>query len=222
MRAVIFANGIIEDDLGALALLRPDDLVIAADGGGAHCRRLGITPGVILGDLDSLHQDDLEYWSEQGVQIIHHDRRKDETDLELALLQAQSVGRDEALVLGGLGGRWDHTFANLLLPAYHRLEDLRVTFWHSGLWIYLVRRSRQIHGLPGQTVSLIPVGGDVHGVTTHGLEWPLNGETLAFGATRGVSNVLVEDTATVQVRHGILLCFLFDGDGDIPSLQDER
>jgi thiamine pyrophosphokinase len=212
MRAIIFANGVIEDPQGALALLRPEDTIIAADGGAAHCRRLGVIPALIVGDLDSLSADDATYWAEQGVQFIRHDRRKDETDLELALLRAQELGRKEVLVFGGLGGRWDQTFANLLLPAYQQLENLLVAFWHKGLWIYLVRNRREIRGRAGQTVSLIPVGGDARGVSTQGLEWPLQEETLTFGATRGVSNVMIGETATVQVREGYVLCFVFDGD----------
>ncbi len=217
MRAVIFANGIINDPQGALALLRPDDTIIAADGGAAHCRELGVTPALIVGDLDSLSSEDVDDWTRQGVQFIRHDPRKDETDLELALLRAQGLGREEALVMGALGGRWDQTFANILLPAYHLLEDIKVTFWHDGLWIYLVRSQRELHGQVGQTLSLIPVGGDVHGVSTQGLEWPLDDETLTFGATRGVSNLLADEKAVVQIREGYLLCFIFDGDGMDPS-----
>jgi len=210
MRAVIFANGMLDNPTAARALLRPDDTIIAADGGAAHCRTLGITPALIIGDLDSLSAADQTHWESQGVQFIQHDHRKDETDLELALLYAQGLDREEALVLGALGGRWDQTFANLLLPAYRSLEALPVTFWHDSLWIYLVRDERTIHGHAGQTVSLIPVGGDVHGVTTSGLEYPLKDETLLFGATRGVSNVLLGESATVQVGDGMLLCFVFD------------
>lgn len=210
MRAVIFANGKLDNPKTARTLLRPDDTIIAADGGAAHCRTLEITPDLIIGDLDSLSEEDQTHWASQGVQFIRHDRRKDETDLELALLYAQEQEREEALVLGGLGGRWDQTFANLLLPAYRSLKALPVTFWHDDLWIYLVRDERFIHGHAGQTVSLIPIGGDVHGVTTTGLEYPLKEESLSFGATRGVSNVLVGETASVQVSSGMLLCFVFD------------
>ena len=212
MRAVIFANGELNDLEGARALLRPDDTIIAADGGAAHCRAMGITPALIVGDIDSLSLEDQTYWDDRGVQFIRHDRRKDETDLELALMYAQGLDREEALVLGALGNRWDQTFANILLPAYHNLEELPVTFWHDGLWIYLVRDERTIRGRTGQTVSLVPVGGDALGVTTSGLEWPLNDETLLFGATRGVSNVLLGESATVQVREGFLLCFVFAGE----------
>jgi thiamine pyrophosphokinase len=212
MKAIIFANGRIENQEGARALIRTEDTIIAADGGALHCRALGLEPDIIVGDLDSLPPSEVAYWRKKGVEIIEHDRRKDETDLELALLLAQGLDREEAIVLGGLGGRWDHTFANIFLPAYHKLEALNVTFWHDGLWIYLVRSSRQIRGKPGQIVSLIPLAGDALGVSTEGLEYPLNDEKLIFGASRGVSNRLLGEMAEVHLRKGLLLCFVTDDD----------
>lgn len=208
MRAVVFANGTLNNLEAARALLRPDDTLIAADGGAMHCRKLGIVPALIVGDMDSLPKEEQRYWDQQGVQFIRHDHRKDETDLELAMLYAQGLDRDETLVLGALGGRWDQTFANLLLPSYHLLDAQDVTFWHEGLWIYLIRDRRVIRGQAEQTVSLLPVGGDAHGVITDGLEWPLENETLLMGASRGVSNMLLGEEATIQVNDGILLCFV--------------
>ena len=208
MRAIIFANGSITNYQNAHAQLKPGDTIIAADGGALHCRAMGLTPNIIIGDLDSLPPEELSHWQALGVEIIQHDPRKDETDLELALLLAQELECEEALVLGGLGGRWDHTFANIFLPAYHILEDLNVTFWHEGLSIYLVRSTRQIRGLPGQIVSLLPLAGDAKGIHTEGLEYPLKDETLVFGASRGVSNILLGETATISLMEGLLLCFV--------------
>lgn len=210
MRAVLFANGKLDDLHGARAQLQGDDVLIAADGGAAHCRILGIRPNVIVGDLDSLSAEDRSFWEAEGVEFLRHDPRKDETDLELALLHALEQGCQEILVLGALGGRWDQTFANLLLPAYKRLDGAEISFWHNGTQIYLVRGTRTIRGRAGQTLSLIPVGGDALGVTAEGVEWPLDGEILQMGATRGVSNVLIKDEAVVQVEDGLLLCFVFD------------
>ncbi len=210
MRAIIFANGKLENPAAARALIRPDDTIIAADGGAAHCHALGILPSIIIGDLDSLSAEEVEAWQQKGVEIIQHDPRKDETDLELALLLAQGLAREEALVFGALGGRWDQTIANLLLPAYSRLEDIDITYWHAGTWFYLVRSECTIHARAGQTVSLIPLGGDAVGVTTEGLEWPLEAETLQFGATRGVSNLMLGETATIHLQSGLLLCAVLD------------
>jgi thiamine pyrophosphokinase len=212
MRAAIFANGEINDLDSARNLLLPGDTIIAADGGARHCTSLGISPSLLVGDFDSLTKAEVDDWHHKGAQIIHHDQRKDETDLELALLLAQGLDREEALVFGALGGRWDQTFANILLPAYDKLSGLKVTFWHNGLWIYLIRSRREIHGKAGKTVSLLPIGGDANGVTTAGLEWPLQDESLIFGATRGVSNLLVDAEAVVSVKTGMLLCFVFDGE----------
>ncbi len=210
MRAIVFANGILEDPQGAKSLLREEDVLIAADGGADHCRTLGITPDVIIGDMDSLSEEDQRVWAEKDVPFLRHSRRKDETDLELALLHASDLHADEILVLGALGGRWDQTFANLLLPLYHRLAGLEVAFWHAGTWIYVIGHSRTIRGRAGQTVSLIPLGGDAMGVSTTGLEWPLTNETLYLGGSRGVSNLLLDESAQITVEVGTLLCFIFD------------
>ena len=210
MRTIVFANGVISDPHAARALIHPGEIVIAADGGADHCREMGIVPTIIIGDLDSLSTAETAHWEALGVQIIRHNPDKDETDLELALLHAQELGQEEALVLGAFGGRWDQTFANLMLPAYASLEDLHITFWDNGTWVYLVRHQREITGHAGQTISLIPLKGDVVGVSTEGLEWPLRDETLKFGASRGVSNQLKGAQATVRVREGLLLCFVLD------------
>ena len=210
MRAIVFANGILEDPQGAKALIDPNDVIIAADGGAIHCSTLGVTPDVIIGDMDSLSEEDQQYWAGKHVPFIRHSRRKDETDLELALLHARDLPAGEILVLGALGGRWDQTFANLMLPLYHRLAGLEVAFWHEGTWITVITHSRTIKGKAGQTVSLIPLGGNALGVSTTGLEWPLNNETLYLGGSRGVSNVLLGESAQITVEQGTLLCFIFD------------
>ena len=208
MRAVIFANGELNDPRGAKALVRDGDWLIAADGGARHCLALGFTPHVLIGDMDSLTEKEVAGLADAGTIIIRHETRKDETDLELALLHAQREGTQQALVLGGLGRRWDQTMANLLLPAYHRLRELEIVFWDNGEWLYLVDRERQIEGHKGLRVSLIPLGGDAEGVSTEGLEYPLNNDTLIFGATRGMSNVMLAAQAQVKVQQGVLLCIV--------------
>ena len=208
MRSIIFVNGELNNTDSARDLIQPEDLIIAADGGSKHCRTLGVTPSVLIGDLDSVSEEELADWKQAGVEIIQHDPRKDETDLELALLYAKEKNIGEALILGGLGHRWDQTLANLLLPVYKKLRGLQISFWDDGQWLYLVEGEKIIQGQVGQTLSLIPIGGDAVGVTTQGLEWPLTDETLHFGATRGVSNLILEDRVVVRVRQGLLLCIV--------------
>jgi thiamine pyrophosphokinase len=199
---VIFANG----QLTRSIVLEPDDLVIAADGGTHHCLGLGIRPQVVIGDLDSVRDDELEALSAQGTEIITYPRRKDFTDLELALLEAQKRGADRVLVLAGLGKRWDQSLANILLPA--AFADLQISLVDGRQELHFLHPGEpfEISGQPGDTVSLIPLGGDAHGITTHGLEYPLYAESLQLGSTRGISNVLLEEHASVRLGEGMLLC----------------
>jgi thiamine pyrophosphokinase len=211
LRAVIFANGQINLPIH----LQPDDLIIAADGGGRHCLDLGLTPDYVIGDLDSIDEQALHSLRSQGSQIIQYPRRKDYTDLELALRHAQNLGADDILILAALGARWDQTIANLLLPAAFPTSQERFTIRlvDGGQEMQFIRSGEQIHitGQPGDTVSLIPLGGDALGITTHNLEYPLVQGDIHFGSTLGISNVLLAESATIALRDGLLLCTIIHG-----------
>jgi thiamine pyrophosphokinase len=100
------------------------------------------------------------------------------------------------------------TISNFLLTAHEHLRRQKISFLAGKQRIYPVYSQAWIEGQPGDVVSLIPIGGDVEGVTTQGLEYPLKAETLLFGTTRGISNVLLGNAATVTIQSGILLCIV--------------
>jgi thiamine pyrophosphokinase len=214
MRAIIFANGEFADPQGARDLLRPDDRIIAADGGTHHALAAGAIPHVVIGDLDSLSPGEQARVERAGSRVIRFSPRKDETDLELALQHAVREGATEIVILAALGGRLDQTIANLLLLALPELRGLDVRIVEGAQTAFLIRgdggcdgrHKSFIEGQPGDTVSLIPLGGDAAGVTAEGLEWPLHEDRLHFGPARGVSNVLTAEQARVRVRQGLLLC----------------
>ncbi len=208
VRVLIVANGELSLDSrqAARSLARPGDRVIAADGGALHCRALGLRPEAVIGDFDSLSPQDLAELEAGGARLVRHPVRKDQTDLELAVRFAVEMGADDILVLAALGGRWDQTLANLLLPALPGLKSARLRLVDGRQQIYLIRGTERVEGRPGDTVSLIPIGGDARGVTTDGLEYPLARGTLPFGSTLGISNVLLSEAATVTVEEGMVLC----------------
>jgi thiamine pyrophosphokinase len=208
VRAVIVANGELSPETrqAARSLARPGDRLIAADGGALHCRALGLRPEVVIGDFDSLAPADLAALEAEGVRLVRHPARKDQTDLELAVRWAVEAGCDDILVLAALGGRWDQTLANLLLPALPGLETVRLRLVDGRQQVYLIRGTERVEGHPGDIVSLVPIGGDARGVTTEELDYPLARGTLPFGSTLGISNVLVADAATVTVEEGMVLC----------------
>jgi thiamine pyrophosphokinase len=208
LRAVIFANGPVGAIENIPVIIGPDDFLIAADGGIRHCRRLGITPGAVVGDFDSLSSADVAAAAAAGAEIHRHPAEKDETDLELALALARNRGATEALVLGGLGARWDMTAANLLLPAMSAFASIRIRLIDGNQEIFYVRSGDRVEmtGKPGDLLSLIPLIRDAEGVRLDGFTYPLAEETLSFGSTRGVSNEFSGKTGTLFLRKGLLLC----------------
>lgn len=201
MHALIFANG----DLGHTECPSDVDLVLCADGGIRHAEMLGIWPDVVIGDLDSLPNGARNTLEARGVCVALHPRGKDETDLELALLYAVEQGAQRITVLGARGGRLDHELGNLLLLAHPDLRGIDVRFWADRQEAVLVVGKRVLTGKPGDLLSLLPIGGDAHGITTDGLEYALRDDTLYLGRARGVSNVFVDSRATVSLSSGLLL-----------------
>ena len=208
MRAIIFANGVLNNIQDVHDIILPDDLIIAADGGTTHCQALGIKPSVVVGDLDSLNTDYLKSLQTSGTEIISYPINKDQTDLELAIRKALDLGCDEILVLGALGARWDMTIANLLLPAASEFSKVTIRLIDGHQEVILLRGKGELtfKGKKGDILSLVPVGEDAEGVTLQGLEYPLEDDVLKFASTQGISNVLLEDTATVYLKKGLLLC----------------
>lgn len=207
MPTVIVANGEIQNSARAQSLLRSADQIIAADGGCRHCLRLGFPPNLLVGDLDSIDGSDLEAVEQAGGIIQRHPTRKDATDLELALHQAIEIGGQEVVILGAVGGRWDQSLANLLLLANPAFDELSIEVVEGRQHGQLARPGQglSLEGEPGDTVSLIPLSGDARGITTEGLEYMLDGESLSFASSRGVSNVLRAPTARIELSDGLLL-----------------
>jgi thiamine pyrophosphokinase len=216
LRAVIFANGKMDNPDKARAQVNPGDLLIAADGGALHCLGLGLTPDLVIGDFDSLQQGDLEVLKSRGSELIRYPARKDYTDLELALQHAVQRGAEDILIIAALGARWDQTLANLLLPAAAALQETCITLIDGPQEIRLLRGPDRLEllGQPGETVSLVPIGGPSINITTQGLEYPLNGETLEFGSTRGISNVMLAEEISIDLQQGLLLCITIHEEED--------
>lgn len=213
-RAVVFANGdlvepeVIQERLAAWQ----DALFLAADGGSRHARRLGVHLGVVVGDMDSIDDHDWEALETSGTAFEVAPTGKDETDLELALLYAVRQGAQHIAVMGALGGRLDMTLANILVLLHPALTGLRVELWSGRQTAWVIQPPGDlVKGRKGDTFSLLPMEEGAHGVTTHGLKYPLRGETLFPGAVRGVSNVFRGAQARIDLAAGTLLAVYTPG-----------
>ncbi|MBI5352916.1 MAG: thiamine diphosphokinase [Chloroflexi bacterium] len=204
-RMVIFANGLIPSLDSVRSLLRPDDFLIGADGGARHIMGLGLMPHLVIGDLDSLTEDELYELSSADVKIEQYPEDKNETDLELAIEYALEQRASSIIIVAALGGRMDQSFGNIALLSDPLISRTDIRLDDGAEEISFCRGQAQVNGRSGDIVSLIPWGGDVSGVTTTGLKWTLISEILYSHKTRGISNEMTGDTATVQIKSGSLL-----------------
>ena len=178
------------------------DLVIAADGGCRHLAAHGMLPHVVIGDMDSC--DALP----EGVPLLRHPVRKDDTDMGLALRYALSRDYGTVVLCGALGGREDHTFANyhLLFDAKQRGVDVRIVSENTEVRC-IKNEEITLLGREGDILSVFAYGGEARGVTLCGVSYPLSDGTLTPAFPLGVSNAFVGERVTVCVRDGALLCF---------------
>jgi thiamine pyrophosphokinase len=204
-RITILANGELPDINKARLLIQNGDYIICADGGTRHALALNIKPDLIIGDLDSAGQAALQKFRDDGVSIEFYPRDKNETDLELAINRALEVNPNQIVIIAALGGRLDQTLANITLLADSRLASFDVRLDDGVEEIFLCRDQVQVRGRSGDIVSLIPWQGAVSEIQTKNLKWALNKETLYPDKTRGISNEMNRDIASVSIGSGLLL-----------------
>ena len=191
MRAVIICGGNAGEYIKKN--IQADDFIICADSGFDNAKRYGIAPNIVIGDMDSVK------CSIDGENVEIYPTRKDYTDSELAIMYAKDRGYKEIIMLGMTGSRMDHTLTNLLL--LKQLDGCNACIVDLNNEIYLVNSQISLKGKKGDLVSIIPFEKDVK-ITVKGLEYPLSGDVLKAGSSRGVSNVMTGENCTVSAEDG--------------------
>jgi thiamine pyrophosphokinase len=179
--------------------------VVAADRGLEHALALGLGVTVAVGDFDSAAEEAVAAAEAGGVRIERHPRDKDAADLELALDAAATMRPRRILVLAGAGGRLDHLLSTTLALAGERYAHSEIDALVGLARVHVIRGERRLEGEPGELVTLLAVNGPAEGVRTEGLVYPLRGETLEPGSTRGVSNEFAESTTHISLERGVVL-----------------
>ena len=179
--------------------------VVAADGGVDVARELGLQVDIVVGDFDSASAAGLAAAEASGARLVRHPEEKDATDLELALDEAASLNPSRIVVVGVPGGRLDHLVAGMMILAAEPYSRFDIDVSVGTVRGYVVRAERSVAGSAGEIVSLLAMHGPAEGVVTDGLVYPLRGETLRPGSTRGVSNRFAAQTARISVARGALL-----------------
>ncbi|MEL7155331.1 MAG: thiamine diphosphokinase [Actinomycetota bacterium] len=204
-RTVLILAGGTTPSPQVLAALPPAAMCIAADSGIDHARHAGIVPDLAVGDFDSVSADGLQWADEHGVELRRHPAAKAQTDLELALDHALAAEPDHVVLAALGGGRFDHLLANFALLADRRYASVRIDGLVGTAQVAVIHDERELVGRPDELVSLLPTHGDVTGVTTDGLAYPLHDEPLLAGSSRGVSNYFLGSAASVAISDGVLL-----------------
>lgn len=201
-RCFIYAAGVCTtDDISLYGRIKynEDDLVICADGGYDTITAAGEVPDAVIGDMDSVHRQ-----IPKEIKRVYYPRNKDKTDLHLCVDYALENGCKEIILLGAMGGRIDHSLANMILLRYIEESGADGMILTANTAVFLTSDTIKIPKGNYKYVSLIPMTEKAEGVTTKGLRYSLTNYTLNQIDNLGVSNVFTEDIAEISVKKGVL------------------
>lgn len=182
----------------------PEDRVLCADGGYEAALALGLKPEVLIGDMDSLISCD-----QVACPQIRYPVAKDEPDSLLCLREGKRRGLARFVILGGMGGRMDHTYANIQVMAYGLEEGLEVAVTGQDAWARLLPPGRySLSRREGMKLSLFAYTPKVTGLTLEGTLFPLREAELRQSFPLGLSNAFMAKEAIISFRQGLLLAML--------------
>jgi len=180
-------------------------LLIGCDGGARHLAAASMMPDVLVGDMDSLEPSQLAHYERQGVKIIQYPADKDDTDTALALDYALSLQPRAIAVWGAQGGRMDHALANLFLLLKGKDAGIKTCLMDEYCEAFVPAGDVVFTDAAGCLVSLLALSPGVEGITLRGFLYPLHDEALMMSESRGISNIISADPASICIRSGNLL-----------------
>lgn len=182
--------------------------VIAVDGGANIVRSLSIIPDLIIGDLDSVSDQNLTYFKEKGVEIIKHPVEKDQTDSEIAVDYCLNNEIGELFIIAALGGRFDQQLANINLLEYIYEFDLKAKIISKNSEIALIDKQKVFNSKKGYRLSLIPQSKKVKNLKISGCKYNLSGIDILRSRSRGISNYIEDEKAEISLESGLLIYVL--------------
>lgn len=199
MRCIIFSAASFSD----APSIMDDDYVICADGGYLRAAELGVIPDVILGDFDSA-----PFPKDAACEVIVTPSEKDDTDTMLAVRLAIERGYDYIMLYGGLGGRLDHTVANLQAAVFAKENGASLTLVGDKNTAFIIENETVRLPKKDGYLSVFSYSNECSGVTESGVKYPLNNATLKSGMPIGVSNEILADFCEISVEKGKLLIII--------------
>lgn len=208
MKICIILNGEVKNHQKTKEIILKEkyDYIIGADGGCNHLFKMGIIPDYIIGDLDSIDKDLIDFYKNKNIKFKKYPSHKDETDSEICVYLAKELGAKEIDFYASLGGRIDHTLANIGLLHYVRCMNIKPRIITSEEEVIIVKNEEIIlTGKKGDTISIIPIMKDANNITLKNLEYPLNNDTIGYLSSLGISNVMLDDECSIRIEDGYAL-----------------
>ena len=198
MRCVIISGSPDTNVEEIKSLCTSDDFIVCADSGYSFAKKAGLTPNLIIGDFDSLKEE-----LPQNTEVVKLNTHKDDTDTEHCVMECIRRGYKDFLLLGSIGGRTDHTFANIATLAFLSEYNYNGIARNNGEEIRILKEgSYEMNNKKGLIFSVFPYGCESVNVTYKGAEYMLNNKTLTYNVSRGISNVFVDDEAEITINRG--------------------
>ena len=210
-RALLILNGELtldSNEIESLKISNKINKVIAVDGGSNAARSLKIIPDLIIGDLDSVSDQSLAYFKNNGVEIIRHPVEKDQTDSEIAVDYCFNNEFEELFIIAALGGRFDQQLANINLLEYIYNLNLKAKIISKNSEIALIKKSKVFNSKVGSRLSLIPQSKEVKNLKISGCKYNLSGRDILRSRSRGISNYIVDEKAEISLESGLLIYVL--------------
>lgn len=196
-RCLILGGGEIRDYAAVKAQLNGDESVLCADSGFLHCEKLNVKPDLLLGDFDSLKA------IPDNVPRLDYPAEKDYTDSTLAIKTAAEYGATDLILAGMLGGRFDHSLANLQNLLWCVNHGITAMITDGETEIFAVKNGEiTVCRRENAYFSVLSLSGECESVTITGAKYPLDHYPLAVDDPRAVSNEFAGGNATVTVKGG--------------------
>lgn len=208
MKGLIISSGTIENYNLLESIAKEVDFIICADGGTDHIMKTSKSPNLILGDLDSISKEGLDYIKAKNIQIEKFPSAKDKTDTALAVDYLAQNGFSEIILMGVTGTRQDHTMANIFLLNDLHAKGIKAKIIDDNNIIYLLEDYLELEYAEGTFVSIIPISEEGIIVTLKGFLYMLQGKDIKFGSTQCLSNKVVERKGSIKIHKGKALIFI--------------
>lgn len=198
-RCIIFAGA----EMKSISDLQIDSetFIICADGGYENALKFGVKPDIAMGDFDTIDSNSVKV-----CEKVVYPPEKDDTDTMIAVKTALERGYDDITITGGLGGRLDHTIANIQTLVYISEHGADGRIMGDDDSVMILKNSSGIYERrEGYKFSLFSMTEKSSGITTKGLKYNLDNGELKYSFPLGVSNEIISESCEIEIKNGILL-----------------